>query len=49
MQEFLYSFQIDKMRLFNVEYYTLSDNPNPYFSTSADEFVKSKRDFNKKC
>ena len=36
---------MSKMILFNVSYYTLGDNQNPYFSTSAYEFVRNKRDF----
>ena len=36
---------MSKMILFKVSYYTLGDNQNPYFSTSACEFVRNKRDF----
>ena len=46
-QEFMYGFQISKMIVFNVSYYTLGSNNNPYFSTSADEFIRSKRDFSR--
>ena len=45
MKEFNACFQMSKMILFNVSYYTLGDNQNPYFSTSAYEFVRNKRDF----
>lgn len=45
MKEFNVCFQMSKMILFRVSYYTLGDNQNPYFATSADEFIRSKRDF----
>lgn len=45
MKEFMYCFQIDKMRVFEVEFYTLSINKTPYFSTSASRFIRSKRDY----
>ena len=45
MKEFNACFQMSKMILFKVSYYTLGDNQNPYFSTSACEFVRNKRDF----
>ena len=45
MKEFNACFQMSKMILFEVSYYTLGDNQNPYFATSADEFIRSKRDF----
>ena len=45
MKEFNACFQMSKMILFEVSYYTLGDNQNPYFSTSACEFVRNKRDF----
>jgi hypothetical protein len=45
MKEFMYCFQIDKTAVFEVEYYTLSTNKSPYFSTSASRFIRSKRDF----
>ena len=45
MKEFNACFQMSKMILFNVSYYTLGNNQNPYFVTSADEFIRSKRDF----
>lgn len=48
MKEFMYCFQISKMIVFEVEYYTLGSNKAPYFSTSAAEFIRSKRDY-KRC
>ena len=45
MKEFNVCFQMSKMILFRVSYYTLGNNQNPYFVTSAYEFVRSKRDF----
>lgn len=47
MKEFMYCFQIDKMRVFEVEFYTLGTNKTPYFSTSAAEFIRSKRDYSR--
>ena len=44
-KEFMYCFQVDKMTVFEVCYYTLSDNPVPYFATSAARFIRSKRDY----
>lgn len=44
MKEFMYCFQIDKMTVFEVEFYTLSTNKTPHFSTSAARFIHSKRD-----
>ena len=31
--------------MFEVEYYTLGNNENPYFATSANKFYKNKRDY----
>ena len=45
MKEFMYCFQISKLIVFEVSYYTLSTNAAPYFSTSANEFCRSKRDY----
>lgn len=42
---FHYVFQINKMVVFNVNYYLLASNRTPHFSTSADLFIRSKRDF----
>ena len=35
------------MITFEVSYYTLGNNSSPYFSTSANEFIRSKRDYNR--
>lgn len=45
MKEFMYCFQIDKMRVFEVKFYTLSSNKTPYFTTSVAQFIRSKRDY----
>lgn len=45
MKEFMYCFQIDKMTVFEVDFYTLSTNKTPHFSTSAARFIRSKRDY----
>lgn len=47
-EEFKYYFQITKLVIFGVEYYTLGNNENPYFATKANEFFKNKRDY-KRC
>ena len=44
-QEFNIAFQIDKMTIFNVTYYTLGSNSSAHFSTNASKFVRNKRDF----
>lgn len=46
MKEFMYCFQIDKMTVFEVKFYTLGTNKTPYFSTSAARFIRSKCDYN---
>jgi hypothetical protein len=46
-QEFQLTFQLSKLIMFNVSYDTVGSNENPYFSTSADEFARGKRDFNR--
>lgn len=45
MKEFMYCFQIDRMTVFEVDFYTLSTNKEPHFSTSAARFIRSKRDY----
>lgn len=45
MKEFQAVFQMSKTIIFEVSYYTLSTNPAPYFSTSAAEFCRNKKDF----
>lgn len=44
-EEFQYTFQITNFINFNVDFYTLSSNPHPDFSTSADLFYKNKIDY----
>ena len=44
-KEFISVFKISKMVMFEVKYYTLSNNNSPYFTTSAMEFVRNKRDY----
>lgn len=44
-KEFLSVFQISKMVVFKVNYYTCGNNEKPYFSTSAALFVRNKRDY----
>lgn len=44
-KEFMYCFQISKLITFEVKYYTLGSNSAPYFSTSANEFCRSRRDY----
>lgn len=45
-KEFISVFQMSKTIIFEVKFYTLSANKNPYFTTSAARFCRSKRDFN---
>lgn len=45
--EFIAVFQISKLIIFEVDYYTLSTNKNAYFTTSANQFIRSKKDFNR--
>ena len=45
LPEFLMAFQISKLIIFEVEYYTLSTNSTAHFTTSACEFIRSKRDY----
>ena len=44
-KEFISAFQITKLIIFEVEYYTLGSNTTPYFSTQANQFCRSKRDW----
>lgn len=44
-KEFISVYQITKTIMFEIKYYTLSDNKEPYFSTSSMEFIRSKRDY----
>lgn len=43
--EFLYAFLLDRMTVFEVDFYTLGNNSHPYFSTSAARFSRNKRDY----
>ena len=45
--EFLYAFQLSKKIIFEVDYYTLGSNENPYFSMSAAEFNQPKSDYSR--
>lgn len=44
-KEFASCFQISKMVIFEVGYYTLGSNGSPYFATSASRFVRNKKDY----
>ena len=44
-KEFIATFQITRMVLFSVNYYTLGSNKNPHFSTTAEKFIRSKLDY----
>ena len=44
--EFHYAFQVSRMIIFEVDYYTLGSNKEPYFATSAAEFNRPKSDYN---
>lgn len=44
-REFKAVFQISKLIMFNVAYYTLGDNDSPYFTTSANKFCRNKKDY----
>lgn len=44
-KEFKYYFQITKLVMFKVEYYTLGDNESPYFATSAYKIFRNKKGY----
>lgn len=44
-KEFVATFQVTRMVLFTVDYYTLGTNQAPYFSTSAIKFVRNKKSY----
>ncbi len=46
-KEFHYAFQISRMIIFGVDYYTLGSNKHPYFATSAGQFNQPKTDYNR--
>ena len=43
--EFHCALQLDKLNIFEVQYYTCGNNKSPYFATSAARFIRSKRDY----
>ena len=43
--EFHAVFALSKTKMFDVDYYTLGSNKEPYFATSADEFNQPKTDW----
>ncbi len=43
--EFHAVFALSKTKMFDVDYYTLGSNKEPYFTTSADEFNRPKTDW----
>lgn len=45
-KEFRAVFQLTKTIIFEVRFYTLSNNTAPHFATSAAQFCRNKRDFN---
>lgn len=45
MKEFHYGFEITRKIVFEVSYYTLGNNKDPYFTTSASEFNQPKTDY----
>ena len=47
VKEFISAFQISKMIIFKVNYYTLGNNEKPYFTTSASVFMKNKKDYDR--
>lgn len=44
-REFISTFRITRMIVFNVSYYTLGSNKTPHFTTSASVFTRNKRDY----
>lgn len=44
-KEFLAAFRINRMVIFEVNYYTLLANKSAHFATCANEFIRSKRDW----
>ena len=44
-KEFLTAFRINRMVIFEVNYYTLSTNKSAYFATQGNEFVRNKKDW----
>ncbi len=46
MKEFQYCFAVERGVIFEVAYYTLGSNRDPYFTTSAAQFNRPRTDFN---
>lgn len=47
MKEFQAVFQMSKTIIFEVRYYTLDNNSRPYFTTSAAQFYRNKKDYSR--
>ena len=45
VKEFIAAFQLSKTIILEVNYYTLSTNLHPYFTTCAGQFCRNKRDW----
>ena len=45
MKEFISAFQLSRLIIFEVDYYTLYENGHARFSTSAAELLKNKLDY----
>ena len=45
--EFHATFMLSKTKVFSVNYYTLGNNKEPYFTTSATVFNRPKTDYNR--
>lgn len=45
LKSFHLAFQINRLVIFEVNYYRLGDNKNKYFSTNAERFVKNKKNY----
>lgn len=46
-KEFIAAFQLDRMNVFEVRFYTLGSNKTPDFATTAGHFIRSKRDYDR--
>ena len=46
MKEFISVFQLDKLTMFEVDYYTLGANQQAHFTTEANHFMRNKRHYN---
>jgi len=45
LKNYHFAFQMSKKIVFEVSYYTLNQNKNPYFTTSAAEYNQPKTDY----